>query len=57
MTEHKIIVTFVQPPIPNADHYVAYSDNLGADDSPYGFGPDTASAIKDLKWKLEDPNS
>jgi len=54
MTDHKIIVTFVQPPIPNADHYVAYSDNLGADDSPYGFGPDAASAIKDLEWKLEE---
>jgi hypothetical protein len=54
MTDHKIIVSFIQPPIPNADHYVAYSDDLGADDSPYGSGPDAASAIEDLEWQLED---
>ena len=54
MTNHKIIVNFVQPPIPNADHYVAYSDNLGADDSPYGMGPDAASAIEDLMEQLEE---
>ena len=54
MTDHKIIVTHVRPPIPNADHYCAYSDDLGADDSPYGTGPDAASAIEDLMWQLEE---
>lgn len=54
MTDHKIIVTSVQPPIPNADHYVAYSDNLGADASPYGTGADAASAIEDLMRQLEE---
>lgn len=54
MTDHKIIVTHVRPPIPNADHYCAYSDDLGADDSPYGIGPDAASAIEDLMWQLEE---
>ena len=53
-TEHKIIVTHVDPPIPNGKHVVAYSDNLGADCSPYGTGPDAASAIEDLMWQLED---
>jgi len=54
MTNHKIIVTFIQPPFPYGDHYVAYSDDLGADDSPYGSGPDAASAIADLERQLED---
>ncbi len=54
MTDHKIIVTNVNPPIPNGRHVVAYSDNLGADTSPYGIGPDAASAIEDLMWQLEE---
>ena len=54
MTDHKIIATHVRPSIPNADHHVAYSDHLGADDSPYGIGPDAASAIEDLMWQLEE---
>lgn len=54
MTDHKIIVSFIQPPIPNCDHYIAYSDDLGADCSPYGQGNDAASAIEDLLWQLED---
>lgn len=54
MTDHKIIVTHVDPPFPNGKHAVAYSDNFGADDSPYGSGPDAASAIEDLMWQLEE---
>ena len=54
MTDHKIIVTHVRPPIPNCDHYCAWSDDLGADTSPYGTGPDAASAIEDLIWQLEE---
>jgi hypothetical protein len=54
MTDHKIIVSFIQPPIPNYDHYIAYSDDLGADCSPYGQGNDAASAIEDLLWQLEE---
>ena len=50
----KIIVSYEQPPIPNADHYLAYSDDLGADDSPYGYGPDAVSAIEDLIDQLAD---
>ena len=52
MSDHKIIVSFIQPPIPNCDHYIAYSDDLGADCSPYGQGVDAASAIEDLLWQL-----
>lgn len=54
MTDHKIIVTFVRPSGPIADHYTAYSDDLGADDSPYGIGPDAASAIEDLVEQLAE---
>ena len=54
MSDHKIIVSFIQPPIPNCDHYIAYSDDLGADCSPYGEGVDAASAIEDLLWQLEE---
>ena len=54
MIYDKIIVTHVRPPIPNADHFCAWSDNLGADCSPYGTGPDAASAIEDLEAQLED---
>jgi hypothetical protein len=54
MTDHKIIVLHVQPPIPNGDHFAAYSDDLGADCSPYGIGPDAASAIEDLTRQLEE---
>ena len=32
----------------------AYSDNLGADDSPYGEGKTEVEAIADLDWKLEE---
>jgi hypothetical protein len=54
MTDHNITVSFIQPPIPNADHYIAYSADLGADCSPYGEGVDAASAIEDLLWQLEE---
>lgn len=54
MTDHRIIVTRVDPPIPNGKHVLAYSDNLGADTSPIGTGPDAASAIEDLMWQLEE---
>jgi hypothetical protein len=32
----------------------AYSDSLGADDSPYGEGKTEAEAIADLDWQLEE---
>lgn len=54
MTDHKIVVTHVRPPIPNGDHYTAYSDRLGADCSPYGFGETEQAAIDDLILQLED---
>jgi len=52
--DHKIIVSYERPPIPNADHFTAYSDDLGGDDSPYGHGPDAASAIDDLTDQLAE---
>ena len=50
----RIITEFVQPPIPDADHWVAYDDRLGADASPYGYGATEAEAIVDLERQLED---
>ena len=50
----RIVTTFVQPPIPNADHWIAYDDNLGADSSPYGYGATEHDAIDDLLTQLED---
>lgn len=50
----KIITDFVQPPIPNADHWRAYDDNLGADCSPYGIGRTEQKAIEDLKEQLDE---
>jgi len=32
----------------------AYSDSLGADDSPYGEGKTREEAIADLDWQLEE---
>ena len=54
MTDPKIIVTHVRPPIPNGDHYAAHSDRLGADCSPYGYGETEQDAIDDLTAQLED---
>ena len=54
MTHPRIITSFVTPPIPNADHWIAYDDNLGADTSPYGMGQTEAEAVDDLKQQLED---
>ena len=54
MTKPRITTSFVQPPIPNADHWIAYDDNLGADTSPYGTGATEAEAVDDLKQQLED---
>jgi len=50
----KIITSFIQPPIPNGDHWIAYSDDLGADASPYGQGQTEQEAIEDLTAQLED---
>ena len=50
----KIITTFVQPPIPNGDHWIAYDDNLGADTSPYGQGATEQEAIDDLMAQIDD---
>lgn len=51
---HKIIVSHERPPGPHADHYLAYSDDLGSDCSPYGHGNDAASAIDDLMDQLAE---
>jgi hypothetical protein len=52
--EPRIVTSFVQPPIPNGDHWIAYSDDLGADASPYGQGQTEQEAIEDLTAQLED---
>ena len=54
MTAPRIITGFVTPPIPNADHWTAYDDRLGADASPYGYGATEAEAVDDLKRQLEE---
>jgi hypothetical protein len=45
----KIITSFVYPPIPlRSNDWCAYFDDLGAEDSPYGWGAIEAEAIADL---------
>ena len=50
----RIITAFVCPPIPNADHWTAHDDSMGADSSPYGTGRTEAEAIADLEAQLEE---
>jgi hypothetical protein len=50
----RIVTTFVTPPIPNADHWQAWDDNMGADTSPVGMGLTEAEAVADLEAQLED---
>lgn len=52
MTQPRIITEFVRPPIPNADHWTAHDDRLGADTSPIGTGRTEAEAVEDLKRQL-----
>ena len=49
-----IKTVYEYPPIPNADHWIAYDDNLGADTSPYGRGATEQEAIDDLMAQMED---
>jgi hypothetical protein len=48
------ITEFVWPPTPMPGFWMAYDDNLGADDSPYGQGATEQEAIDDLRGKMED---
>lgn len=52
--EHKIHTRRISPPIPVDPFWIAWSDNLGEEDSPYGEGPTEDAAIVDLNWKLLD---
>ena len=52
--KHKIVTAYETPPIPHGDHWVAWSDSLGADASPYGYGQTEREAIEDLKNQLEE---
>ena len=54
MTAPRIITDFVRPPIPDADHWSAHDDRMGADASPYGYGRTEAEAVDDLKRQLEE---
>ena len=54
MTRHIIKAVFECPPIPHGDHWVAWSDTLGADASPYGRGDTMQEAIDDLMDQLEE---
>lgn len=49
-----LVLTYVQTPIPNGDHWTAYDDRLGADASPYGQGATPDEAVDDLLAQLED---
>lgn len=51
---HTIKAVFECPPIPHGDHWVAWSDTLGEESSPYGRGYTKDEAIADLKAQLED---
>ena len=42
------------PPCPLPPMWLAWSDNLGADASPYGQGETEAEAVADLMAQLED---
>ena len=50
----QIEAVFECPPIPHGDHWVAWSDTLGADASPYGRGDTMQEAIDDLMDQLEE---
>lgn len=50
LREHKITVEWCH----YRRQYVATSDTLGEDCSPYGEGKTQAAAIDDLDWQLED---
>lgn len=54
MTKHTIHTAFERPPIPVLAFWRAWSDDLGADCSPYGQGATEQAAIDDLKEQLED---
>lgn len=50
----KIKTSYEMPPGPNADHWRAWCDDLGADCSPYGEGATEAEAIADLKEQMAE---
>jgi hypothetical protein len=45
---------FETPPIPVRGFWRAWSDDMGADDSPYGQGETEAEALADLMAQIED---
>jgi hypothetical protein len=50
----RIITALEHPPIPTTPFWRAWSDTLGADDSPYGQGATEQEAVDDLMAQLED---
>ena len=50
----RVITAYEHPPIPVPPFWRAWSDDLGADDSPYGQGATEAEAIADLEAQLEE---
>jgi hypothetical protein len=47
--ERKVITSHVFPPIPiRCFDWCAWFDDLGADDSPYGYGRTEEEAVEDL---------
>jgi hypothetical protein len=54
----KIKTAYVWPPASSAPPFwEAWDDDLGADSSPYGYGPTEAEAIADLERQLEEMES
>ena len=51
---HQIKTAFESPPVPHGDHWVAWSDTLGEDASPYGRGDTKDKARVDLVRQLEE---
>lgn len=53
--DRPIFVSFENPPIPARDFdYVAYFDDVGPEDSPYGYGATEREAIAELIEMMED---
>ena len=51
---HRIKTSFEWPPTPLPPFWRAWSDSMGADDSPYGTGATESEAMLDLMVQLAE---
>ena len=55
MDRHKIIVSFIYPPIPDRSHdWIAYFDGM-EENGPKGYGPTAEGALRDMIDNWEFP--